>query len=182
MSTAPISWQVGAATVLVSGLMLFMAGCKSPPPDDHEPVVREAPKAAPQVPVDHVAKDSLVAGTEKAYAVVLPLGFAVKASVEQTRVAMGAATAKQVVTYLKEQVRDGKVLEGPERTVFKGVRIPAEPDRYLEIVVTERSDTVLIAVTDVTPLPPLPPATQDERYKQVGLDPRGRLLHPHTIE
>ena len=174
----PIFLRIGATSLLVTGLLL---GCKDPPPDDHQPIARPAPKAA--LPADHVDKDTLVPGTEKAYAVVLPLGFAVRSSVQLTRVAMGTATAKQVVTYLKAQVRDGKVLEGPERTVFNGVRIPAEPDRYLDIVVTEqRADFVLISVTDVTPPPPLPPASQDERFKQVGLDPRGHLLHPRTIE
>ena len=157
-----------------------LSGCTKPPDPDPKP---ERPKAAlPAVPEDHVDKDSLAPGKEKAYALVLPYNFAITARVDRTTSAVGMAPSKQVITYIKERVRDGKLIEGDPRTVFEGVRIPEEPDRYLQIVVTARSATTVVTVTDVTPPPELPPVSQPERYKQVGLAPNGQLLHPRTIE
>jgi hypothetical protein len=172
-----------AGGALLALLVVLGSGCKKPTTDTG-PVASAAPVAAPAVPVDHVPPGSLAPGTEKAFALVLPLGFARPTRVERTSASIGVAQPKQVVTYIKERVRDGKLIEGKtdDRTVFDGVRIPDEPDRYLRIVVTKQGDSTLIDVTDVTPPPALPNVSQTERYKQVGLDPQGRLLHPKTLE
>ncbi len=175
---------LGAALAL--SIALVSAGCKKPADDADNP--QQASKPVPAVPKDNVESNTLVPGKEKAYALVLPLGFTVQTRLDRTAASLGAAQPKQVVTYIKERVRDGKVIEsdphsmGEERTVFEGVRIPDEPDRYLQIVVTPRRGATLITVTDVTPIPALPPASEAERYKQVGMDPQGHLLHPHSIE
>jgi hypothetical protein len=139
-----------------------------------------APKAA--IPKDHVDEGTLVPGSEKAYAIAVPVGFAVTSRVGKTITILGKEPTRKVVNYLKERVRDGKVLESNEHTVFQGVRIPDDPARYLEIEVVDKRFGTVISVTDVTPAPELPPATQEERYKQVGLDPQGRLLNPRTLE
>jgi hypothetical protein len=167
--------------LLLGMLVLVVAGCKKPPPTEE---TSEQPRPAPAVPTDHVEKGSLAPGKEKAFALPLPLGFPPPTQLDRTAASVGVVDPKQVVTYVKERVRDGKLIESRdgERTVFEGVRLPEEPDRYLQVVVADRHGSTLITVTDVTPPAPLPPTTEAERYKQVGMDPKGRLLHPRTLE
>ncbi len=172
----------GTACLIAAMSVALAAGCKKAPADD-DMKTQPAAKPKPAVPKDYADKGSLPPGTDKAFALVLPFGFNVQTRLDRTAAAMGMAQSKQVVNYIKERVRDGKVIEtDPERVVFEGVRIPDEPDRYLQIVVTNRNAATLITVTDVTPAPAIAPTSQSERYKQVGLAPNGQLLHPHTIE
>jgi len=171
------------AALLVLGAM--GGGCKKPPPDDANELTEAPPPTPAAVPVDHVQPGSLAPGKEKAFALVLPLGFPHPITVDSTAASEGLVGSTEVVTYISERVRDGKRIEikTEDRTVFEGVRVPDEPDRYLRIVVTAKGETAtLIAVTDVTPPKALPPVSEAERYKQVGMDPRGHLLRPNTIE
>lgn len=166
--------------------LALVAGCTKAPVDDSESRKgRTATTPEQALPTDHVEPNTLAPGTEKAYALILPLGFKVTTRLDRTTAAVGMAQPKLVVNFIKERVRDGKLVEGrdeTERTVFEGVRIPDEPDRYLQVIVTPRPGSTLITVTDVTEIPPLPPTSESERYRQVGLDPAGNLLHPRTME
>ena len=158
----------------------ILVGCsKDPEPEPLVPFDLPAPSARP---VDHLAPDELTRGTERAFALVLPRGFAVRARFGSSVLAEGPATAQSLARYLAEQVKDGDAKVQPQRATFTGVRAIEEPARVLKIRVEETSvGNCQLQINDETP-PPDPGGSVEERMKRVGRSADGTWHDRNKLE
>lgn len=141
----------------------------------------EAPAPAPVVapeeakPVDHLAAGELLAGTERAFALVLPRGFRVRARFATSVLVEGDATAVSLGAYVAARVKDGHANVQPAKASFEGVRVPEEPGRVLGIRIEETAPGFCtVQVNDDTPPPDLG-GDVAERMKRIGRTPDGKL-------
>ena len=152
------------------------SACKSKPPPE--------PPPAP-APVDRLAPGELPLGTEKAFALPLPITSVVLQSYGGSYFVRTGYSAEEIVNFIRLHVKGGKVVAGTSSTTFTDVVVPAEPARHLDIDI--RRSTSLnearteIRVTDVTPPPDDPNLSEADRWKKVGLTPDGKLLDPKHL-
>jgi len=149
--------------------------------DGGDPLAR-----ADAAPVDHLAPGELVEGKQKAFALVLPRELEIKREFPGT-VHATSRTAKpeQVANYIRARVQDGIVAAGAAGTKFLGVHAKGELTRDLSIEVNAGTPGVAtcdVLVEDVTRPPVVPGLSDDERRRQVGLTPDGKLLDPKHLE
>jgi hypothetical protein len=94
-----------------------------------------------------------------------------------------------VVEYVRTRVREGKVIKpswsDPNRTTFSKVRVPALPDKLLDVYVEPALGmvaTTRVEVHDVTPTksPNLP--DEAARWAAQGLKPNGQPLDPSRLQ
>lgn len=147
--------------------VVLLAGCSKD--SEPEPTVPLDPGPVVSAkPVDHLAPGELVAGTERAFGLVLPRGFHVRARFTESVLAEGPASAKNLAQYFATQVKDGQARVQPAQALFEDVRANAEPSRLLRIRIEETAGgTCQVQVNDSTP-PADPGGTVDERMKRVG--------------
>ncbi len=126
-------------------------------------------------PVDHLAPGELLPGTERAFALLLPRGFRVRAHFATSVLADGEGTAVGLGAYLAARVKDGRASVQPGKAVFEGVRVPEEPARILTIRVDEPTPGFCsIQINDETPPPDLG-GDVAERLKRNGRNADGTL-------
>ena len=156
------------------------AGCKSPQETPElPPVVATAQEAKP---LDHLAKGELLPGSERAFALVLPRGFSVRARFAGSVLGEGQATAVDLARYVAAQVKDGSARVQPQQASFDGVRAQDEPSRMLRIRIEETAPGFCqVQVNDETP-PPDRGGDVAERLKRIGRTPDGKLEGREKME
>jgi len=162
----------------VAGLVLLgVASCHRS--DDTS---SSAPAASVQ-PADHLAPGELVEGPLRAFELQLPLGVHVQEAFASVVYAWGQVDPMRLSNYLRARVQGGTATVGAAATVFDNVTAPANPKRILRIRVdtTAQGRAARLEVRDITPPDTVPPATEAERLKQVGLGPDGKLLDPSHL-
>lgn len=116
-------------------------------------------------------------GTEKAFGIPVPRELHVKARFSKSVHLAGRAKAADLTEYFRGYVLvDHLELSGTE-TIFPLVRIKGANDkRVFRITISEigKTDSEVI-IEDVTPPPPTPGLTEDQRWEQVGMNPDGTL-------
>lgn len=155
-------------------LLVGLLGCTERAPDPLPPPAGASSTAA-EKPLDHLAAGELVPGPERAFALVLPRGFSVRARFASSVLAEGPASAVNLGHYVAERVKDGQAQVEPGRASFTGVRVPEEPSRVLRIRIDEAAPGFCqLQINDDTP-PPDPGGDVAERLKRIGRSPDGKL-------
>ncbi|MFO0663662.1 MAG: hypothetical protein U0174_06900 [Polyangiaceae bacterium] len=169
-------------SVLLSTAFLTLAGagCRTEPDKpEAAPLLLTAKTATPK---DHLAPAELVVGQEKAFALPLPRDLKVLYRFPSAVHAEGTVSGEAVANFFRARVQGGEVQVAARETRFVGVRVPAEPSRFLQIRVTfDRLTGCHVVIEDVTP-PPAPTGSPADRMRQVGLTPDGKLLNPNKLE
>jgi hypothetical protein len=176
------------ALTVVVGLVAAPLSCRGR--DDDTRVV-EVPHDRPQAPAllaadgaaaphDHLAPGELIEGKEAVFGIALPLNFHVTAGFTDQAIAIGPSKAADVANYLRARVPAHSTTVGAASTLFEHVQSAAVPGRDLAIRVEPLPDGsgTRILVRDVTPPPTAPDIPEDERWREAGLDPQGRILDP----
>ncbi len=167
-------------------LLLAFAACRR---DSDVTVIVPADSATKAKPVDHLAPNELLEGSEKAFGLTLPRGMHVDRSFADVAYASGHVDTRAAVEYVRTRVREGKMIEpsfaGDGKTTFDHVRVPAMPDKQLVISVRPAAGAAFITqieLRDVTPTkaPELP--DEAARWRNAGLAPNGRVLDPTHLQ
>jgi hypothetical protein len=160
---------VRSATLLV---LLGVAACKRP---------EESPREILPVPVgsfrvDSVPEGTLAEGTVEAFGLKLPRGMRLKGSLPDAVFASGGFSLESVSNYVRERVEAERVETTPKKTVFRSAKLEGQ-SRVLHIEVSARSSNVVeVVVRDETPKPATQGLSEEQRWKQVGLTPGGKVL------
>jgi hypothetical protein len=169
-------------------VLLLTSACRR----DSDFTVVEGPQAsatASAKPVDHLAPNELLEGDAKAFGLTLPRGVRLDQSFADVAYASGAVDTHAAALYVRARTREGKMIEpsfaGDGKTTFDHVRVPALPDKQLDISVRPAQGAVgvtLFEVRDVTPTkaPTLP--DEAARWRNAGLTPNGRVLDPTHLQ
>lgn len=171
--------------LLLAALVCAAASCKKPPPVEETSDTTSAPApTAPAKPVDHLAADELLEGSETAFGVKLPRVLSVSRRYSDEVHAQGTAPFGQVIAYFKSHVREAKVTTGKRTATISRGKVPAMPGEVVDIRIDNVvGDDVKVVIRNSTPPPP--PLASDEATirKSVGLTPDGKgLLNPSHID
>ena len=168
-------------------LLLAFAACRRDP--EVTVIVPADSAAASAKPVDHLAPNELLEGSDKAFGLTLPRGVRVDQAFADVVYASGRVDTRAAVQYVRTRVREGKMIEpsfaGDGKTTFDRVRVPAMPDKQLVVSVKPALGAVGMTqfeIRDVTPVkaPELP--DEAARWRNAGLAPNGRVLDPTHLQ
>jgi hypothetical protein len=172
-----------ARAVVVAATAALATACHRTPPADTQPKVAAStvPASAPP-PVDHLAPDELLEGTDHAFGLTLPRNLEVAHSFVSVIDADGPLALHPVVKYFRARLDGGAVREGDAEATFEHVSVRGKPGVELAIHVWTAPGGVHVEVRDTTPGPP--PNLPDEaaRWKHVGLTPNGRVVDPTHLD
>ncbi|HEY8088437.1 MAG TPA: hypothetical protein VIF09_11345, partial [Polyangiaceae bacterium] len=156
---------------------------KDAPPSGDVPATI-ASIAPSTVPADHLAPGELVEGKEVAFGVVLPRGLSVDERFVDVVHASGPLSVHSLVAYFRPRLTGGAFREGERSATFEHVSAPGAPaDTELTLHVSVGPGKTLVDVT-ATPIhhaPQLGAMSDEERWKQQGLSPNGRVLDPQHM-
>jgi len=171
-----------AAAIVAALAFATMGGCKRRPPPTIAP--REAsPKAtASAPPADHALPNEIAEGTEKAFGLPIPRQMRVVSRFEDVVFASGDVAPELVANYVKQRVIAGHVETGPAKTVFTGATLRNNPTSTLRVDVISRNGDTELTVRDETRPPAREGLTEAERWKELGLSPKGTPLDPTHLE
>jgi hypothetical protein len=147
-------------------------------------LAEETSSAPPPPPVnakaDRLAPMELVAGPDKAYALPLPRELKITFRFAKAIHAEGPAASEAVSNFIRARVQDGEVRVGASETQFEGVRVSSEPGRPLRIRVYGDRGFSKVIVEDATKSEVI--GTPEERMRNVGLTPDGKLIDDKKVE
>ena len=165
----------------VAPLALALVACRSHASAQDAPP--EPAAAAPSVaPVDHLAPDELVEGSDHAFGLTLPRGLAVAYTFTSVVYAGGPLAVHPVVQYLRPRLEGGGLHEGGGSATFDHVTVRGKPGVDLTIHVEAAPGGVRVELRDVTRAAALKLPDDAARMKQVGLAPNGRVLDPTHLD
>jgi hypothetical protein len=159
--------------------------CSKPPPapgDGRPPSGTLAPLASTP-PADHLGKDELIEGPERAFGVALPRGLTVEQRYPDTVYASGPMTVHALVLYFGPRLQGGSLRESATVATFDRVSAPGlqpNTELTLHLAVAVNKTTVAISATTYPPAPVLP--DEPSRWRQVGLTPTGKILDPTHLD
>lgn len=139
-----------------------------------------APPPPERAKTDRLAPMELVEGAEKAYGLSMPRELKISFRFPKAIHAEGAASGEAVANFIRARVKDGEIRVGASETLFDGVRVPADPGRVLRVRVSSERGSCKVVVEDATP--PEVKGTTEERMRNVGLTPDGKLIDDKRIE
>lgn len=136
------------------------------------------------LPHDHLAPGELLPGTETAFGLTLPRGSRIESTFPQQIIAACDAKPADVANYVRRHVSMGAVKVGAAATMWDGAQVAARPGRELTIKVEEGPTGVGTRITlrDVTPPPFDPSLTEEQRWRQAGVAPGGKLVDPTHLQ
>jgi hypothetical protein len=175
---------VGVASATVVAFAALTGACRRGSPtggDGPPPTASAAAFTAPTPPVDHLAPDELLEGTDKAFGVTLPRGLKIDGNFADVIMISGAVSLHPLVAYLRGHLQNGDLREGDSSATFDHVTAPGS-ERPLSVHILRVGQGVHVDIRDMTPvvLPPMP--DEAARWKHVGLTPTGRLLDPTHLD
>jgi hypothetical protein len=146
---------------------------------------QESPREILPVPigtfrVDSVPEGELAEGAIDAFGLKLPRPMKLKAKLLDTIFATAGLSLERVSNYVRERVEAERIETGPKKTVFRGAKVEGT-SRVLHIEVIARSSNIVdLVVRDQTQKPAPQGLTEEERWRQAGLTPDGRVLPEHN--
>ncbi len=155
--------------------LVGVAGCKKPATIDEH---------AQPAPVDHLAPEEVVAGTEKAYALPLPRDSQIMVRVANEIHIQSSLEPELVSNFVRAHVKAGKAIVGSTMTTFEHVVVPEEPTRVLTIEIRRTNlpgGRTTMLIRDDTPAVPAAMPT-DEAWRRAGRTTDGTLLDPKKVE
>lgn len=182
MSAAALAVAVACAPAI--------AAChKAPPEGDGSTTGPGGPPAmgtatvATAPPLDHLAPEELVEGSEQAFGLALPRGVHIESSDKGDVRAVGLVTLHAFVKYLRQHVQESDLDEGDTYADLHKVKLHGKPGLLYEVHLAPagfRGTSFLMQ--DVTPYPAPSYANDTERWKAVGLSPTGKVLDPTHLD
>jgi hypothetical protein len=159
---------------------MLLVGCHRHPPGQ---TAAPTPSASSAVTPDRLQPGELLEGPDHAFALKLPRGIRVEESFAAVVFARGQLKAADVANYIRARVTGGAISVGASATVFDRVFAPGEPARPLTIQVESlpHEEGTRVEVRDMTPPPGMPNATDEEKWKAVGMSPNGKILDPTKL-
>jgi hypothetical protein len=168
-------------------LVALTVGCRrSVPSDDGNAIpaggAAESSPAPSATPVDRLAPDELLSGSEQAFGIVLPRVVTVKGRFVGVIYADASASVHALAQYFRPRLYDGIMREGPAAAAFEHVKVRGQPGLELDMHMVSAPRGASIEIRDATPQPAPALADEPTRWRQVGLTPNGRLLDPTHLE
>lgn len=134
------------------------------------------PVPAGTIQVDSVPEGELAEGDLDAFGLKLPRSMKLKASMPDTVFATAALSLERVSNYIRSRVEAERIETAPKKTVFIGAKIDGGKRKLHIEVIALSSNIVDVVVRDKTEQPAQEGLTEEERWRQVGLTPDGRVL------
>jgi hypothetical protein len=168
----------------LAAALLALPGCRdeaaAPTP------VPAAPAPAPSAstrPVDQVVPGELAEGADNAFGLRIPRRLVVKARFPEAVFATGKVAPERVANYVRERVAAERVETGPVKTVFSKATLKNGTSKGpMRIEVSHVGGVTQLLVRDETRAPAKPGLTEEERWRELGLTPKGELLNPKRTE
>lgn len=172
LTGAPITramTTIASIAVALVAVVLGASGCRDEPP---------LPTVAPtsRAPVDTTAPGELAEGPERAFGLAIPRDMRIKAKLDDTWYADGALALEDVASYVDARVEPRRVDRGPNKTVFVDAAVRGDAKRRVEVEIARSGGRVEMVVRDRTPLPVEEGLTVEERWRQAGMTPDGKVL------
>jgi hypothetical protein len=170
-----------AAAAAALAIATTSLGCKRrppPPPQEASPVA----SASAARPADHALPDEIAEGAEKAFGLAIPRRMRVVGRFDDVVFASGDVAPELVANYVRQRVIAGHIETGPAKTVFTGATLRLDPTRTLRVDVISRNGDTDLTVRDETRPPARQGLTEEERWKELGLSPKGTPLDPTHLE
>ncbi|HEX8795690.1 MAG TPA: hypothetical protein VF765_32290 [Polyangiaceae bacterium] len=178
------------AATLAMALAMAVAGCRKAPPEGDGNTTGPGGQSAVGTatvatapPVDHLAPEELVEGTEQAFGLTLPRGVHIESSDKGDVHAVGLVTLHALVKYLRQHVQESDLEEGDTYADLRKVKVHGKPGLLYTIHLAPagfRGTSLLMQ--DVTPVPAADLPNEAERWKAVGLSPTGKVLDPTHLD
>jgi predicted small lipoprotein YifL len=169
-------WFIEAIAALA--LALSIAGCGK----GHGPVGHADAGAPPPPPPDALRPGELAEGKLDAFGLLLPRAMSESARFPDAVFATGAVSAADIRGYLRERLVAEHVETGEDKTIFTGATVKTSPSRRLRVEVIARGEQTEVVVRDETRPPAKEGLNEEERWKELGLSPRGEPLDPKRLE
>jgi hypothetical protein len=172
-----------ARAIAVAAVASLVAACHaSPPADTKTEGAASTATATTPPPVDHLAPDELVEGTDQVFGLTLPRSLGLSYSFVSVVLANGPLTIHPVAKYFRARVEGGTFREGVESATFEHATVPGKPGVELGIQITTTPGGVHVEIRNTTP-PPVPNLPDEAaRWRRVGLTPTGRILDPTHLD
>lgn len=124
----------------------------------------------------------LAEGADAAFGLKLPRLLRINATFPDATFASGPVRPDDLVVYVRERViaeRETKVLG---KTTFEGATSKASPSKKVRIEIIQRPTDTEIIIRDETRPPAKEGLSEEERWKEHGLNPQGQPLDPTKLE
>ncbi len=132
---------------------------------------------------DRVGPGELMEGERVVWGLRLPKDARVLAELEGLVKVEGDFSLTELEEYVRARVVARHVEVTSERSIFPEARIRGgDPDRTYRIELRARGGRSELLLKDITPLPPTPGLTQEERWRKVGLTPKAQSVAPDALE
>lgn len=165
-----------ACAVVVIGAVAS-SSCKrdEPPPPDRTR------------PSDHLVVGEAVEGKERVFGLALPRLARIAARGDRMVDVYSALSPEDLVNFVRERVKDGKITPGSSSTLLVDVTPLGDPAKRVTIDVhafhggdgAVRSEMV---VRDTTALPVEPGLSDEQRWQKAGLTPSGQIADPRNLK
>jgi hypothetical protein len=159
---------------------IALAGCRGK--EDPAPPLELPASSQPPPAVDQARPGELAEGADEAFGLRVPRHMIVSARFPDSVFASGSIAFESVSNYVRDRVVAQHVDTGPAKTVFTGVTVKGAPERVVRIEVIADGLTTKLVVRDETKPPAKPGLSEEERWKELGLDPKGQPLDPTHLE
>ena len=160
--------------------LALLAACKGGSDPSSEPP--PAPVEAPRPPVDKLEPGELAGGSEKAFGLAIPRGMRIEARFPDAVFAAGEIAPDIVASYIRKRVVSEGVEKSLVKTVFPRATLKDAPTGVVHIEVVARGTSTSLVVRDVTRPPAKDGLSEEQRWKELGLTPRGEPLDPTQLE
>jgi hypothetical protein len=165
--------------LVVAAAALVLASCK--PKEERRAPPPPAP-SAPVTPPDKLRPGELAEGAIDAFGLKLPRLLSVDATFPDATFASGDVRAEHVAGYVRERVIAEHEDKADVKTVFTGATVKTAPSRRLRIEVVARRGGTQLIVRDETRPPAKEGLSEEERWRELGLTPKGEPLDPTKLE
>lgn len=154
-------------------------GCKGKGEAPPSPPQIEAP---PPAPADELAPGELAPGKENAFGIFIPRRMQVEARFTDAVFASGQLPPERVSNYVRKYVIAEGIETGPAKTIFAKATLKETPAFQLRIEVISEGTLTKLVVRNETRAPAKEGLSEEERWKELGLTPRGEVLDPTQLE
>lgn len=165
--------------LLLGSSCAFFVSCSKP-----QEKVQAAPSTSvSSVPVDRLEPNELAESDNIAFEFRLPRGMGIQNRAPSEVYAVGNLPAEHVANYVRKRVLVNSVELGAVRTVFDRVRVVgATVERPVRIEVIRLQGQTGLLIKSLLPEKIEIPATEEERWRKVGLQPNGQMVDPLKME
>ncbi len=158
---------------LLVGFAAWLVACRA---EKREPNREILPVPIGTIRVDWVPEGELAEGPLEAFGLPVPRGMRFTARFQDAVFAEGGLSLERVSNYVRKRVGADFVETTPKKTVFRHAQVEGKKQRlHIEVIALSVNRAQLI-VRDETPKPAQQGLSEEERWRQVGLTPRGEVL------